>query len=247
MNGPVVITGAAGFLGRALVEVIGAEFALRPTEVVPTPGLDPEFCGDLANRNFVQRLLEGAGALVISHMLPRGPGVYDHPLRPIEVNVATTANLLDVAVRQGCGKVILISSTAIFAGAMRSGLKLKNTLPQSPQDIYGLTKAMQESLARFYHEQHGLPVAILRPAYVTDEATMRDKHGREKATVNWQFIDRRDIGHAAVAALHLADLGCEAFFITGHASGCERMDLEPAIKRLGWMPRHGFFAYPLDS
>jgi UDP-glucose 4-epimerase len=243
----VVITGAAGFLGRVLAEVIGADFAIRPTDVVTGPGLDPEFCGDLADRGFVQRLLDGAGALVISHMLPRGPGVYDHPLRPIEANVATTANLLDASVRLGCRKVVLISSAAIYAGAMRSRQMLEDSLPPSPQDIYGLTKAMQESLARFYHAQHGLPVAMLRPAYVTDEETMRDKYGREKATVNWQFIDRRDIGHAAVAALQLPDLGCEAFFVTGHASGNEHMDLAPAKTRLGWAPKYRFLGYPLDS
>jgi nucleoside-diphosphate-sugar epimerase len=37
---------------------------------------------------------------------------------------------------------------------------------------------MQESLAHYCRHRHGLPVAILRPAYVTDEDTLQDKYGR---------------------------------------------------------------------
>jgi UDP-glucose 4-epimerase len=246
VTGPVVITGAAGFLGSSLVEVLSRSFNVRPTDLLPGDGRNGMLCGDLADRDFVHGLLAGAEALVISHMLPRAPGVYDHPARPMDVNVTATATLLDAAVRQGCRRVVLISSVAVVASHVASGALLDLSLPAAPADIYGLTKMMQESLAHYYHRLHGLPVAILRPAYVTDEDTMRDKYGRQKATANWQFIDRRDIGAAAAAALLLPDLGMETFFLTGHGTGRERMDMTPAIKRLGWNPKHRFVDWPLD-
>jgi len=246
MKGPIVITGAGGFLGRSLAEVLGRKFLIRPTDLLPGESLDAEFCGNVSDPDFAMRLLDGAEALVLSHMYPRGPGAYDHPSRPFDVNVTAVANLLDAAVRQGCRRVVIISSIAVVYGHLPSGARLDHATVPAPVDLYGLTKSIQETLAEYYHRCHGLSIAMLRPAYVTDESTMTDKYGRVKATVNWQYIDRRDIAAATAAALLLPDLGLETFFITGHSDGHKRLDLSPAIQRLGWNPEHTFSAYPND-
>ncbi len=242
---PIVITGAGGFLGRSLVEVMSGARPVRATDRCPLPG-DGEV-GDVAEPEFANQLLAGAGGIVISHMLSRAPGVYDHPKAPLEVNSIATATLLEAAVRAGCRKAVLISSTSVVDVHVRKGTYLEASLPFAPTDIYGLSKTLQEQIGSYYHHRHGIAVAILRPAYVTDEDSMTDKYGRHKQTVNWQFIDRRDIATAAMAALDLPDLGLETFFISGHPDSATHMDIATAKARLKWEPRHAFTSFPTDS
>lgn len=246
-SGIVAITGAGGFLGRMLAEEIAKEHPVRLADVGPVAPLGEAFCGDVGDVAFCDRLLAGAEALVISHMLPRAPGAYDHPKAPLDVNATATAVLFEAAVKAGCRTVVLISSNAVVTGHQRKGVFLERDLPFAPEDLYSLSKVLQEQIASYYHHKHGIRVAMLRPAYVTDEATMTDKYGRQKGTVNWQFIDRRDIASAALAAIHLPDLGLESFYILGHPDAVKHADVAHSRKRLGWEPRYTFSAFPRDT
>ena len=245
-KGIVAITGAGGFLGRMLAEEIAKEHPVRLADVGPVPDLGEAMVGDAGDPVYAERLLAGTEAIVISHMLSRSPGAYDHPKAPLTVNSVATAVLFDAAVKAGCRTVVLISSNAVVAGHQKKGVFLDQNLPYAPTDLYCLSKVLQEQIAAFYHHNHGMRVAMLRPAYVTDEASMTDKYGRQKATVNWQFIDRRDIASAALAAIHLPDLGLESFYILGHADADKHADVAHARKRLGWEPKYTFSAFPND-
>jgi nucleoside-diphosphate-sugar epimerase len=245
-KGLIAITGAGGFLGRTLAEEMARVHPVRLGDIGKVPDCGEACIGDLGDPGYASKLVEGAEALVISHMLSRSPGAYDHPKAPLDVNATATAVLFDAAVKAGCRTVVLISSIAVVQGPYKRKEFLTQDLPYSPGDLYGLSKAMQEQIASYYHHTAGVRVAMLRPAYVTDEATMTDKYGRQKGTVNWQFIDRRDIASAALAAIALPDLGLESFYILGHADADQHADVAHARKRLGWQPKHTFSAFPLD-
>jgi len=244
----ILITGAGGFLGRGMIgPLVAADHTLRLMDVVPFESPHEVVVGDVCDLEACRGAMAGQDAVIIAHMAPNRPEVYATPVLPFDINVKGTANLFAAAVEQGVRKVVLISSTAVVEHAQRTGEFMRLDLPFQPCQMYCLTKVCQEVIAEYYHRMHGIAVAMLRPAYITDADTLRDKYNRQQTSVNWQYIDRRDIGAAAACALRLTDLGCEAFYLLGHRDGPMHADVAHTRQRLGWMPAHDFSQYPEDA
>lgn len=248
----ILVTGGAGFLGQALLsELKKAGFAVRAFDVVPVPESHADgveiVVGDVADAESVDRACTGCDALVMAHMAPNRPGVYVSSGTPFDINVKGCALLFEAAVKHGLKRVVLISSISVVDGHRANVAKLTNDLPACPVALYGLTKCLQEEIAAYHHRQSGLSVAILRPAYVTDEDTLTDKYGNRRPSVNWQFIDRRDVAGAAVAALRANGLTFGRYFVHGHPGAAEKLGVEATRAELGWSPKHTFSAYPDDA
>lgn len=243
----LLITGAGGFLGAGLIAALEGRHELRLLDVVKFDTRHELVIGNVCDLETCRRAVAGREALVIAHMAPNRPEVYATPALPFDVNVKGTANLFAAAVAAGIRRVVLISSIAVVGRQLAAQEFLWCDSPAQPVSLYGLTKACQESSAEFYQRTHGVAVAILRPAYVTDADSLRDKYGVQKPSVNWQFIDRRDIGTAADCALQLPDLGCEVFYVLGHRDSPRHADVEFTRRRLGWKPTYDFSQYPNDA
>lgn len=236
----VLMTGSAGFLGLGMLPAF-ADCQMRLFDVVQTPGAGEKVVGSVADLQTCRDALAGMDAMVIAHMAPRGRGLYASPAVPFEVNVTGTANLYTAARDLGIKKVVLISSVVVVKKHQENKVFLTRDLPAaSVTHPYGLTKACQELIAQQFYLVDGIASAILRPAYICDEATHQDKYGRPAAEGNWQYIDRHDIGKAARLALDVPDLGCEVFYVLGHPDGVNHADVAYTHQRLGWTPDHLF-------
>ena len=243
----ILVTGAGGFLGRGMIApLVEAGHTLRLMDVVPFESPHEVVVGDVSDFETCRRAVAGQDAVIIAHMAPNRPEVYATPALPFDINVKGTANLFAAAVEQGVRKVVLISSIAVVWRAYQTGEFLRQDLPLQPGQLYGLTKVCQEIIADYYHRVHGVAVAMLRPANITDADTLSNKYNQQFSTVNWQYIDRRDIGAAAACALRLADLGCESFYLMGHRDSVNHADVAHTRQRLGWKPAHDFSQYPDD-
>jgi nucleoside-diphosphate-sugar epimerase len=163
--------------------------------------------------------------------------------------VKGTANLLFAAVAAGIPRVSLISSIGVVHHWQQEGAFLHSNLPLRGDGIYSHTKICQEVIARQMHYEHGIGVAAIRQAYITDMDSCRDKYGRQATSCNWQFVDRRDIGEIARKALLLPDLGFEVFWALSYAHGSgacrhgiylQTPGLAPAIRL--WQPAAGRLA-----
>jgi nucleoside-diphosphate-sugar epimerase len=243
----VLVTGAAGFLGKGLVVPFEGKVDLRLMDVVDFPTPHEKVVGSVTDLDTVQRAMEGVGGLVIAHMASRQSGAYETPAAPYDANVKGTANLLFAAVSHGVNRVSLISSTGVVYYHVKRGTFLTADLPLRGDGIYCHTKICQETIARQVHYDHGVGVAAIRPAYITDMDTCRDKYGKQARSCNWQFVDRRDIGEIARLALLLPDLGFEVFYALSTPYALRRADMESTFKRLNWKPQYDFSNLPHDA
>lgn len=236
----ILITGAGGYLGQGLVLPFEGTCELRLMDVVDFQTPHEKVLGNVADLDAVQRATEGVDALVIAHMASRQAGAYETTALPYEANVKGTANLFFAAVGHGIKKVALISSIGVVHYYQQRGDFLTRDLPLRGEGIYSQTKICQEIIAQQYHWEFGTGVAAIRPAYITDMDTARDKYGRQAEEANWQFADRRDIGEIARRALLLPDLGFEVFWALSTPMAAKHVDMEHTYRRLDWKPRYDF-------
>jgi nucleoside-diphosphate-sugar epimerase len=167
----VVVTGAAGFLGRALVAGLAADgVAVVAVDRRPPPGgtgVDP-LRADLLDRDpTVRSALREADA--VFHLAGR-PGVRDTgpaaEAARVRDNVAATAAVLD-AVPAGT-PLVVTSSSSVYGGSR--GRPSREDDPLRPLGGYARSKAEVERLCA----ARGGAVAVLRPFTVAGEGQRPD-------------------------------------------------------------------------
>jgi nucleoside-diphosphate-sugar epimerase len=157
----VLITGAEGFTGRALLPAIRATGAT--TIGVGYHGAsNVDHLIDLLDRNALRRLVEETRPTHVVHLA----GISAPTHRPVAeiyaANVVGTVNLLEaLAVRaEGIQRVILPSSATIYAQPA-DGRPIGEDDPIAPGGHYAASKLAMETASGFFRGD--LPVQIVRP------------------------------------------------------------------------------------
>jgi UDP-glucose 4-epimerase len=162
----VLVTGAAGHLGEALMRVLPGEgHAVHGVDVKPGPFVD--LVGSVADPELVREAADGVDAIIHAATLHK-PHVASHSRRAfVETNVTGTLTLLEEAVRSGVGRFLFTSTTSAFGGALRpadgepAAWITEDVIPR-PRNIYGATKVAAEDICELVYRDHGLPVLVLR-------------------------------------------------------------------------------------
>jgi nucleoside-diphosphate-sugar epimerase len=160
----VVVTGAAGFLGRRVVSALRA----RGDDViaVDTVATDDVVTGDIIDAAFLASVVTPDVDAVI-HLASMVSGECEQRFDDaFTVNVGGTRAVLDAARHAGtCPRVVFASSVAVFGG----GAVDDETRP-APASTYGMTKAIGELLVSEYTRKGyvdgrvaRLPTVIIRP------------------------------------------------------------------------------------
>jgi UDP-glucose 4-epimerase len=163
------ITGARGFIGRALarhlatdgVEVAGVGHGHWPDAAVA--GVRCWVNADIHAAS-LDLLLSRAGMPDAIFHLAGGSAVgpsFANPLEDFERTVHTTARLLEwVRCHAPDAPVVAVSSAAVY-GAGHDG-PIPESAPLTPYSPYGHHKAIMESLCRSYGANFGLRTAVVR-------------------------------------------------------------------------------------
>ena len=151
----LLVTGAAGRLGRAVREGFGGDYGLiRLSDIAEMdaarPGEEVVRC-DLADAEGVASLCEGIDAIVHLGGNPR-EAEWEEVLGP---NILGAVHLWEGARRHGVDRVIFASSNHA-AGLYRRGERLDHASPARPDSRYGLSKAFGEDLASLYAYKWGV-------------------------------------------------------------------------------------------
>jgi nucleoside-diphosphate-sugar epimerase len=164
----LALTGATGYTGGRLLAAFledGHEVVAlaRAGSRLPTTSRPPVWVeGDLADREALGRLVEGAQAVVHVAAVYRTAGHPDAYYR--EVNVGGTERLLEAAARAGVSRFVHTSTVGVHGHVAHPPADETSAL--GPGDIYQLTKAEGELLALDFGRRRGLPVAVVRPGAI---------------------------------------------------------------------------------
>jgi UDP-glucose 4-epimerase len=165
----VVVTGGAGFIGSNLCRKL-LEQGAKVTVYDNLYSGKIEFIQDLIDKglNFVQEDIRDLAALekatknckVIFHLAAQTsvPFSMENPQEDSEINVIGTLNVLEAAKKAGA-RVVFASSCAVYGNPERP---TPETHPTHPIAFYGLSKLLGENCCRFYTENYGLEVVMLR-------------------------------------------------------------------------------------
>lgn len=170
----VLVTGADGFIGSHLVELlVGEDATVRALAqynsfnswgwLDGSPAVDAVevVSGDIRDPHFCQELVRGID--IVFHLAALIPIPYSYvaPESYVDTNVKGTLNLCQAARAHGIEKFIHTSTSEVYGTAQY--VPIDEQHPLVPQSPYSATKIAADSLALSFFFSFELPVVIARP------------------------------------------------------------------------------------
>ena len=189
----ILVTGAGGFIGGALIAKLRAHgyHRLRAVDIKPFDEWYQLFA-DVQNMQLDLSLNENAlhaaqGARYIFNLAADmgGMGFIETHKAACMLSVLTSTNMLMAATHVGAERFFYSSSACVYAAAKQldadvTALKESDAYPAQPEDGYGWEKLFSERMARHFREDYGLQTRVARYHNVYGPFGTYDG-GREKA------------------------------------------------------------------
>ncbi|HJW99500.1 MAG TPA: NAD(P)-dependent oxidoreductase [Terriglobales bacterium] len=160
----ILVTGAAGFIGRATC----AELRRQGAEFVGFDRIQTEDSEavDLSDPNAAAQLFRSKsfGAVIhLAALLPSASAA--NPFHATQMNVCASIALLETAVASGVRRFIFGSSTSVY-GSMGLTVPIAEDTPAAPSDTYGGAKRFVEIVGENLSQKRAIEFSALRIATV---------------------------------------------------------------------------------
>lgn len=237
----VLLTGAAGFVGRNLLSEAAGSLHLWtaldigfPESGLESPPKTENVVNDLGDPQSIRAILEVARPDVVVHLagFTGKGGTPENRAALLSANVASTWNLLDAIASSGIAndspvRFVLASSALVYGN--REG-PFVETMEPLPTDEYAVTKHLAEKAVLLFAERGLVHPVILRPAVIYGPgqrggmfvpslvAALREGH-RFPMTNGEQKRDLVHVRDVARAILGLVESSADGVFNVGTGRG----------------------------
>jgi nucleoside-diphosphate-sugar epimerase len=220
----VLVTGAAGRLGSAVLRVLAAQgVAAVGLDRVDPGGVETFFTGSAADVDLVARALAGVDAVIHLAAIPRP--TLGAPEEVFITNTSATFVVLDQAARAGVRRAVIASSLSITGlpfspkPAVPDYLPVDEAMPLQVADPYALSKQADEATAAMVARRDGMSVVALRfpmlgePEFLAAEAVTHREDPGYGANVTWAYLDMRDAAMACWRGVTSEVSGAHALYV----------------------------------
>jgi nucleoside-diphosphate-sugar epimerase len=220
----VVVTGASGKAGRAVVrDLVEHHDVLAVDLVPPREELAPFLAADLTEFGQTAECLAGAEAVVHLAAIPASRIRTEETT--FRTNILSTYNVFEAARVLGLARVVWASSETIlglpFEREQPAYAPIDEDHPPYPESSYALSKLLSEELGRQLNRWTGTPFAALRFSNIMelDDYTRFPSFWEDAKLRRWNlwgYVDARDVALSCHLALE-AELGSAEHFIVAAA------------------------------
>lgn len=220
----VLLTGAAGRIGRELLPVLAARHRVRTLD--RQPGVD--VVADLTDAVALREAC--AGIEVIVHLAAAASDRFPFVESIVPSNIVGMYRLLEAACETGVRRVVFASTCQTVEG-YPPGQVIDPSDPVDPVGPYGASKVFGEALGRVYHRTHGLEFIAVRIGAYQGYDTPHGKSGWLKRL----WLSPRDCGRLMLAAVETPGVGYAIVNATSE-TGEQRLNLAETKAVLGYEP-----------
>ncbi|WP_410677055.1 NAD-dependent epimerase/dehydratase family protein [Amycolatopsis sp. cmx-4-68] len=235
----VLVTGAAGRIGRGFAAATSSRFDLRLTDLPEADLAAVSGFGEvrpcrLDDVDELPAVFEGVHTVIHLAGQPHPDTPWDKLLPD---NIVATYNVFAAAERAGCRRVVFASSIHAVGGYPRER-RIHPADPVNPGNLYGVSKCFGEAVARYAAEQGTLSAVVVRiGAFQPFEAAT----GPDSAWLSDIWVAPPDLFQVLLLAVETPDIQFAVVHATS-ANDVQRLDLEDTRRLLGYQPEYGWTA-----
>jgi uronate dehydrogenase len=224
----ILITGAAGVIGRSIVPLLREDFALRLLDKrrMRGEGDDEIVRADIRRFKSLVGTCRGVSAVLHLAAIPRE----GHVDALMSTNAAGTYNVFEAANQAGVRKVVFASTVQTARGYSPETVVAPD-MPVRPVTMYACTKVFGEALARFYADQRGMSMICLRIGWF-DPYDGRSLQSQPEMLRSW--CSPRDLAQLVTKSIR-TDLSFAIFFAVSK-NPIPRWDTNNAQEIVGYSP-----------
>lgn len=170
----VLVTGADGFIGSHLTEILVKEGAnvkalsqynsfnnwgwLEDVECIEDIEV---LCGDIRDPHYIKKISQNIDVIFHLAALIAIPYSYVAPDSYIDTNIKGTLNICQAGLENGVQKIICTSTSEVYGTAQY--VPIDEIHPLQPQSPYSATKIGADAIAESFYRAFDLPLTIARP------------------------------------------------------------------------------------
>lgn len=169
VNDHCLVTGANGFVGSVLVNVLQKQIIRRALRRTVSPALPGDIVvGDIGPKTDWKPALQGVDCVI--HLAARTHVIDERSADPLDayrhINVLGTQRLAEQAAAAGVRRFVFLSSIKVNGETTAPLHPFTEEDSPQPQDAYGTTKREAEDALREISARTSMEVVVLRPPLV---------------------------------------------------------------------------------